>query len=172
MIFDLNIVGGSHYFLSQDTTGLLFIPVEGNDIFIWTDVLQDTNITIGVEAVHILGTNRWTITVQGKTLPENLIQQGKNNDIELPVSFTKGKGDTFIVLCKINLKKTDYKIENRKPFIPLEILEQQINSYDEVITILESINNPISRSVFTESAIVYNGNYTFVAAGQPLAFQQ
>ena len=105
MIFDLNIVGGSHYFLSQDTTGLLFIPVEGNDIFIWTDVLQDTNITIGVEAVHILGTNRWTITVQGKTLPENLIQQGKNNDIELPVSFTKGKGDTFIVLCKINLKK-------------------------------------------------------------------
>ena len=53
-------------------------------------------------------------------------------------------------IFKINLKKTDYTIEQRKPFTPLEILPSQINTYPEVITILESINNPINLSVFTE----------------------
>ena len=79
------------------------------------------------------------------------MQQGPQNDIEIPIAFSKrylsGSG---IVLFKINLKKTDYTIEQRKPFTPLEILDQQINTYSEVITVLESINNPIPRSVFTE----------------------
>jgi len=146
MNFDLNIIQGSNYFI-QFNSKLLFIPFSGKETRIWSDTLHDYNITISLNAQK-LKENRWRITVENKTLPTELVQQGKENDIELPVAFTKGKGDNLILLCKINLKRTNFKIENRKPFIPLEILEAPLNTYSEVISILESINSPIDREVF------------------------
>jgi hypothetical protein len=148
--FDLNIVQGSNYFLTNfpEISGLLFIPHTGNEIRVWSDSLHDSNKFIGLSVKKIKG-NRWKITVENKTIPQELVQQGSENDIEIPISFTKGKPDEMFVLFKINLKRTDFKIENRKPFIPIEQLEHQINNYSEVINILESIKNPISREVFT-----------------------
>ena len=148
--FDLNIVQGSNYFLTNfsEISGLLFIPHTGNEIRVWSDSLHDSNKFIGLSVKKIKG-NRWKITVENKTIPQELVQQGSENDIEIPISFTKDKPDEMFVLFKINLKRTDFKIENRKPFIPIEQLEHQINNYSEVINILESIKNPISREVFT-----------------------
>ena len=120
------------------------------DILLWSDTLHNSNTTIALNVQH-LNANRWIISVNLQKIPTTLLQQGPQNDIEIPIAFSKrylsGSG---IVLFKINLKRTDYTIEQRKPFTPLEILDQQINTYPEVITVLESINNPIPRSVFTE----------------------
>ena len=175
--FDLNIVRGSNNYLKNDNVlGLLFIPYTSGDILLWSDSLHNYNLVIGLEVTLVSG-NRWKVTVEGKTLPKNLVQQNINNDIELPVSFTKGKGNAFIASFKINIKRTDFKIENRKPFIPLEILDQQINSYQEVINILESINHSISRETFENlnenpfGFIFNNKLYYFTAIGQPLKVQ-
>ena len=53
------------------------------------------------------------------------------------------------VLFKINLSTTDFKLVEKKPFIPIEQLEGPVNSYDEVVGILESISSPIPRTAFT-----------------------
>ena len=171
--FDLNIVQGSQYYLENpEIIGLLFISLNGNDKLVWTDTVHgDTTISINVEK---LLKNRWKISISGKSFPEDLLPQGSNNDIELPVTFTKAKSDSMIVLCKINLKQTSFTIENRKPLIPLEQLENHINTYDEVINILESIKQPIDRNVFTDLnqnplGISFNGKvYSFNAINEPL----
>lgn len=172
--FDLNIVQGSKYFLDfPETSGLLFIAVKGNNTFIWVDNLHDFNLTVALNVKKVRG-NRWKITVDNKTIPNNLVEQGSDNDIEIPVAFTKKHPNNLIILFKINLKRTNFKIENRKPFTPLEILDQQINTYNEVIIILESINFPINRSVFVELnqdplGFSFNNKiYYFTEIGQPL----
>jgi hypothetical protein len=150
--YDLNVVSGSQYYLTSDeTSSLLFMPLNNTfDILLWSDTLHNANTTIALNVQH-LNANRWVISVGTQKIPTTLLQQGPQNDIEIPISFSKRYlTDSGIVLFKINLKKTDYTIEQRKPFTPLEILPSQINTYPEVITILESINNPINLSVFTE----------------------
>jgi hypothetical protein len=150
--YDLNIINGSKYYLTSDeTSSLLFMPINNTfDILLWSDTFHNSNTTIALNVKH-LNANRWIISVGSQKIPTTLLQQGPQNDIEIPIAFSKRylSGDG-IVLFKINLKKTDYTIEQRKPFTPLEILDQQINTYPEVITVLESINKPIPRSVFTE----------------------
>ena len=172
MNFDLNIVQGSNYYLqNENISGLLFIPTQGKEMRIWSDTFHDANSTVALNVQKISG-NRWKISVNGTTISNSLVQQGPNNDIEIPVSFTKNKGNNLIILFKINLKQTDFKIENRKPFIPLEILDEQINDHAEVVSILESINNPISREVFNLSdppGFTYLGKiYYFTAINKPL----
>ena len=168
--FDLNIVGGSHnYLTNEDIHGLLFISVSSNEMYTFYDSFHDYNLIIGLEAQKVQG-NRWRITVENKTLPETLVQQGPNNDIELPIAFTKNKGTSFIGAFKLNFKQTDYKIENTKPFVPQEVLTEQINTYQEVVGILESINSPITRETFQAgNSIQFNGKvFTFVGYNSPL----
>jgi hypothetical protein len=168
--FDLDIVRGSNYYLTNypEISGLLFIPYRGNDIRLWNDSIHESNITIALNASNI-NRNRWSISVGGKFIPTTLVQQGPSHDIEIPIAFTKGKEKELIILFRINLRKTDFKIENRKPFIPLEVLDQQINTYDEVISILESINNPISRATFIPEGFLFNGKlYMFTQLQEPL----
>ena len=100
------------------------------------------------------------------------------NTGELINAFTKGNGNQLIILFKINLKRTDFKIENRKPFIPIEILDSPIHTYSDVISILESINNPISRNTFTDINenpfwFSYHGkHYVLENIEEPLIVQQ
>ena len=172
--FDLNIVGGSHNYLTNDDIhGLLFISVSSNEMFTFNDSFHDYNLVIGLEAQQVQG-NRWRITVENKTLPMELVKQGPNNDVELPVAFTKGKGNSFIGSFKISIRNTDYRIEQSKPFIPQEQLTQQINTYAEVINILESINSPITRQTFQAgNSIYFNGKvFTFVGYNSPLVITQ
>jgi len=166
--FDLNIIGGSHnYLTNEDIHGLLFIGCSSNEMFTFHDSFHDYNLVVGLEAQKVQG-NRWKITVENKTLPVELVKQG--NNVELPVAFTKGKGDYFIGAFKISIKQTEYKIEQSKPFIPQEQLTSQINTYDEVISILESIHSPITRQTFQGgNSIQFNGKvFTFVGYNSPL----
>ena len=175
--FNLNIIEGSKYYLQDpNVASLLFIPLVEKNIYLWTDSLHES-ITISLNAENVKG-NRWRITAEDKTIPTDLLQQGVNNDIELPVSFTKGNGNKFTMLCKINLKTTDFKIENRKPFIPIELLDAPIHTYSDVISILQSINNPISRNTFTNItenpfSFSYHGKrYVLENIEEPLIVQQ
>jgi hypothetical protein len=169
--FDLNIVQGSQYFINTfDVDGLLFIPYKGTETFIWNDTHNELYVSLDVEKIN---KNRWKVFLENRTLPQELVQQGPNNDIEIPVSFTRNKEEKLIVLFKINLKKTDFKIENRKPFIPVEILSEHINTYPEVVSLLESIRSPISKDTFinlaTPPGFVFNEKvYSFVKIGEPL----
>ena len=149
--YDLNIINGSKYYLTlEDTSSLLFMPLDVGNIFLWSDTLHDANTTIALN-VQFLNTNRWVISIGSQKIPKTLLQQGPNNDIEIPKLFSNrylnGSG---IVLFKINLKRTDHKIDQRKPFTPLSVLDRQINTYTEVIILIESINNPIPSTTFTE----------------------
>jgi len=167
--FKFDIVDGANYYLSSpEVIGLLFIPFKTGETFIWFDKIKLVyEISFEVEKIV---KNRWKITVDGKTIPTKFMEQGSNNDIELPNAFTKNKPSKFIGLFKINIKETDLKIENRKPLIPIEQIDSLTNNYNEVINILESINNPISKETFlTPGKFIHNDRYyEFVGIGEPL----
>jgi hypothetical protein len=168
MDFGLNVVKDSEYYLNNfpEISGLLFISYKGNK-YMWSDTLHDSNILIDFDITNV-GGNKWKITSEGQALPDDLFKRGNNEVVELPVSFTKKSGDSK-VLFQINLRQTDFKIVEQNPFIPLEVITEPIYSRQEIIHILESIKNPISRTVFTN---VVNGNtingYTFEEIGKPL----
>jgi hypothetical protein len=177
--FDLHIVNGSKYYLeTENVTGLLFTPFGSSDTLLWNDTFYGDNLHISLD-VKKYEKNRWTFSIEGKFIPTTLLQQGPGHDIELPVSFTKKfiKSDSAIVLLKIHIKRTDFRIDQRKPFTPLEVLDEHITTYSEVIHILESINNPIPRSVFTELAsppgfILDHVLYAFQGIGEPLKMEK
>jgi hypothetical protein len=176
--FDLNIVNGSKYYLeTENVTGLLFKPFGSSDTLFWNDTFYGDNLHISLD-LKKFENNRWTLSIEGKFIPTTLLQQGSGHDIEIPVSFSKKfiKKDSAIVLLKIHIKRTDFRIDQRKPFTPIEVLDQHINTYSEVIHILESINNPIPRNVFTELAsppgfILDHVLYAFQGIGEPLKME-
>uniref|UniRef100_A0A6C0B0W4 Uncharacterized protein n=1 Tax=viral metagenome TaxID=1070528 RepID=A0A6C0B0W4_9ZZZZ len=141
--FNLDVMGGSKNYLDNypEISGLLFIPFDGKHYYSWTDIQHDSNMTVDLD-ISFIDKNRWKVTVQGKELPGIGV-------IELPVAFTNGKPKKMTVLFKINLRTTDFKLVEKKPFIPIEQLEGPVNSYDEVVGILESISSPIPRTAFT-----------------------
>jgi hypothetical protein len=177
--FDLHIINGSKYYLENPSvTGLMFIPFGSSDTLLWNDTFYGDNLHVSLD-VKKFEKNRWILSIEGKFIPVTLLQQGSQHDIELPVSFTKKfiKTENSIVLLKIHIKRTDFRIDQRKPFIPLEVLDQHINTYSEVIHILESINNPIPRTVFTELAsppgfILDHVLYSFQGIGEPLKMEK
>ena len=174
--FDLNIVQGAEYYLTNpEVSGLLFINFIGSEIFSWNDNSHGT-ITVSLN-FNKIEKNRWRVSVNGESIPSDLLPQGPDNDVELPAKFTKGNPDSLIILCEVNIKQTSYTIENRKPLIPIKQLDEHVTTYDEVINILKSIKNPISRSVFTSLnknplGFAFNGKiYEFNAINQPLTIK-
>ena len=172
--FDLNIVNGSKYYL-EESNSLLFIPYNKKEYILkWSDVLYETNY-ISLNVTY-LNKNRWIISLANKKIPFSLLQQGPENDIEIPVSFSKRfLNEPGIVLFKINIKRTDFKIDQRKPFTPISILDEHINNYTDVINILESINNPIPKTVFTNITtppgfVLNDHTYFFKGVNEPLEF--
>ena len=170
--FDLNIVQGSEYFTNNDNvSGLVFIARSGTKIFMWNDNLHgDVLISINVKR---LKTN-WAVSYNGQPIDPELLPQGKDNEINLGSRFSNGKPDEMIILCKLNLLQTTFKINTIHPVIPMEQLDAHINSYPELINILESINKPIVRSVFDTInkdplGFSFNGkNYQFTTINEPL----
>ena len=51
---------------------------------------------------------------------------------------------------KLIYYKQHLRLTTGKPLTLVEILDSEINSYDEVIAILKSIKSPIARSVFID----------------------
>jgi len=70
--------------------------------------------------------------------------------------------DGDMILFKINFNTTDYTINGDKPLIPLEKIDYKINDFSDVINILDSIKNPISKNVLKDiENIRYPGTVGF-----------
>ena len=171
--FDLNIVEGSEYFTNNpEVSGLIFISRSGDKTFMWSDNLHG-DILISVD-VNRLKNNIWVVSHSGKVIEPELLPQGKSYDVNLGSKFSNGKPDAMILLCKLNLLQTTFKINTIHPLIPLEQLSAHINSYAELMNILESTNKPIMRSVFDTInkdplGFSFNGkNYRFSSINEPL----
>jgi hypothetical protein len=158
--FDLNVISGASNFLTNtsmfgDISGLLFIPYNLNymprkknkNLLLWTNTnLKSTrHISLNVEKVS---NNKWSVSLDSKSIPIDLLTQ-EAGVIEIPVSFGKKLKKNDIVLFEINLF-VNGKINTKKPLIAIDILEENINDYNDVINVLQSIQTPISKNTFTD----------------------
>ena len=76
-----------------------------------------------------------------------------SHSIEIPIKFTdqfKIK-DSDIILFKVLLNRISGKINIGKPLLALEKIDSQINDYSEVVSLLQSIQDPIPKETFTHS---------------------
>ena len=102
-------------------------------------------------SVTKVGKNIWKPRVDSKDIPESLLPQDTSSGVEIPIKFT----DTFkikdsdIILFKVQLNRITGKINIGKPLLPIEKLDSQINDYPEVVSLLQSIQDPISKETFT-----------------------
>ena len=98
-------------------------------------------------SVYSKGGNRWEVKIDSKNIPLNLLPP----QIELPVKFVTKNDITSgdLVLFEINLN-VNGAINSTKPLIGIQKLDEKINDYFDVINILQSIQTPIPRTVFTE----------------------
>jgi len=163
--FDLDIINGAHYYIQDDISALLFIPYSevytpkkiNKKLMMWSDTNENFNLTIGLDVFKKEGTkNRWEVKVENKKIPPGFLPQ-LNDSIEIPVVFTDNKGvkDGDHVVFKIMLNQIDRKITSKKPLFPISKGEK-INDYPDVISILESIQNPLKKDIFTHDGFVIN----------------
>jgi hypothetical protein len=157
--FDEDIINGSKYYLKEyPVSGLLFIPVDeyyqrnkiNKNLLIWNSISQKMDYLLSF-SVKKGSKNRWNPTVDSKSIPETLLPQ--DSGIEIPIKFT----DTFkikdsdIILFQILFNRISGKINVGMPLRALEKIDSQINDYSEVISILQSIQDPIPKETFTHS---------------------
>jgi len=173
--FDLNVIQGAKNYLTNtsafgDISGLLFIPIDSvylpksinKNLLLWTDTKKFSNLMLTLN-VFYKSTNRWEVKIDSKSLPLNLLPQ-ENGTIEIPAKFVNKNnvvnGD--IILFEINLN-VDGSINTKKPLKVVQKTDEQINDYSDIINILQSIQTPISKSVFT--SISQEGPYTGITIG-------
>ena len=171
--FDLNIVQGAKFYADDpEVNSLLFIPYSNGTMLLWNETINN-DVLITLDVNHI-SENRYSISLENKFFPPELLLQGPSHDIQLPKVFTnKLLKNGKILLLKINLNLINNKIERVKPFTPIESRTIHINTYSQAKVILESINNPIKRTVFTEinknpPGFKLDKLYYFTSIGEPL----
>lgn len=160
--FDLNIVQGAQNFLTNVSTfgeisGLLFIPIDleyfpktlNKNLLLWTDTKKYSNLMLTLNVISKSG-NRWEIKIDSKSIPLNLLPQ-ESGTIEIPVKFVNKNNvvDNDIVLFEINLN-VNGSINTKKPLKAIQKLDEHINDYSDIINILQSIQTPISKIIFTK----------------------
>ena len=169
--FDLDIIQGSKYYIeNMDISGLLFIPytskytpkVINKDVLLWSNTLRKSNLRIGLVVTKI-GKNIWSVSIDGKIISPILLPQA-DGGIEIPIKWSEDNnlknGDTVLFKILLNLKTN--KINVGKPLVPLEKIDFKINYYSDVISILQSVQTPISASTFTARGQMSLGNTTLV----------
>jgi hypothetical protein len=157
--FDEDTINGSKYYLKEyPVSGLLFIPVNqyyqrnkiNKNLLMFHSISTKNDYFISF-SVKKIDKNRWKPTIDSKDIPDSLLPQDPG--IEIPIKFT----DTFkikdsdIILFKVLLNKINGKINIGKPLLALEKIDSQINDYPEVISLLQSIQDPIPKETFTHS---------------------
>jgi hypothetical protein len=171
--FDLNVVQGANNYLTNtsefgDISGLLFIPIESSyipksinkNLLLWTDTKKFSNLMLTLN-VFLKSGNRWEVKIDSKSIPLNLLPQ-ENGTIEIPVKFVNKNNvkDGDIVLFEINLN-VNGTINTKKPLKVVQKTDEQINDYSDIINILQSIQTPISKSVFTTNISEIGGRIGF-----------
>lgn len=170
--FDQNIIKGSNYF--SNNNNLLFISYDSpftqgklnKQTMLWNDSLHVDNLYISLNVVKE-SKNRWKVTVDNKTIPEDLL----SSTIEISIKFTDDNKikDNDCILFKIMINQVTKKIAGQKPLLPVEKIEQSINDYSDVINILQSIQNPIKKETFKPNEFkLGNTVYTSVSVDRPL----
>ena len=154
--FDEDTINGSKYYLKEySVSGLLFIPINqyyqrnkvNKNLFIFHSISTKNDYFLSF-SVKKIDKNRWKPTIDSKDIPDSLLPQDPG--IEIPIKFT----DTFkikdsdIILFKVQLNRITGKINIGKPLLALEKLDSQINDYPEVISLLQSIQEPITKQTF------------------------
>lgn len=135
-----NIIQGEKILFIE--SGSLYTPGKINKgVQIWEE-LGDLFISLNVK--HYTD-NRWTVSVNGKSISDNLLPQ-RNSSVEIPVIFINKNDikDNDIIVFKITLN-TDKTINYNKPLQPIEKVTSHINEYPDVVNILESIKNPVKK---------------------------
>ena len=79
------------------------------------------------------------------------------NPVEINIKWSDDhrlkNGD--LVLFKTSLDRITHKLIPGKPLIPIEILtETSFNDYSDVLSILQSIQTPVNKSIFVGNKIV------------------
>jgi hypothetical protein len=146
--FDQDVINGAKYYLAEyRVSGLLFIPENGPKL-LWNDTTDINNLIISLAVKKIKG-NRWAVTVEDKSIPESLLPQ-IDSGVVIPVKFTDENKikNNDIILFGVIISRTDRKINTKQPLEPIEKLSEQINNYTEVLGILQSITDPITRQTF------------------------
>jgi len=171
--FDLNVVQGANNYLTNtsefgDISGLLFIPIESSyipknvnkNLLLWTDTKKFSNLMLTLN-VFLKSGNRWEVKIDSKSIPLNLLPQ-ENGTIEIPVKFVNKNNvkDGDIILFEINLN-VNGTINTKKPLKVIQKTDEQINDYSDIINILQSIQTPISKSVFTTNISEISGRIGF-----------
>jgi len=159
--FDLDVVNGSNNYLTNEKTfgeisGLLFIPTNigytqktiNKDLLLWSDTRKDSNLYLVLNVNYRSG-NRWEVKIDSKSIPLNLLPQ-ESGTIELPVKFVNKNnvknGDFVLFEVRLNVNGN---IDAKRPLLPIQTIDEKVNDYSDVINILQSIQTPIPRSVFT-----------------------
>jgi len=173
--FDLNIIQGANNYLTNtsmfgDISGLLFIPIDSSyfpktlnkNLLLWTDTKKFSNLMLTLNVFYKSG-NRWEVKINSKSIPLNLLPQ-ENGTIEIPVKFVNKNNvvDGDIILFEINLN-INGSINTKKPLKVIQKTDEQINDYSDIVNILQSIQTPISKSVFTN--ITEEGSYIGITIG-------
>ena len=155
--FDEDIINGSKYYLKEyPISGLLFIPVDqeyqrnkiNKNLLVWNSVSRKMDYYLSFSVTKV-DKNRWKPKIDSKDIPELLL----SHSIEIPIKFTdqfKIK-DSDIILFKVLLNRISGKINIGKPLLALEKIDSQINDYSEVVSLLQSIQDPIPKETFTHS---------------------
>jgi hypothetical protein len=161
--FDLDIVRGANNYLTNrelfgDISGLLFIPTDSpyfpkninKKLLLWSDTHKDSNLMIVLNVYYKSG-NIWEVKIDSKNIPLNLLPQ----DIELPLKFVNKNnvvsGDLIMFEINLNVNGT---INIKKPLNAIQKLDEKTNDYSDVINILQSIQTPLNRNVFTKLKLI------------------
>jgi len=155
--FDEDTLNGSRYYLKEyPVSGLLFIPMSeyyqrnrvNKNLLIFNSISNKMDYYLSF-SVKKVDKNRWKPSIDSKDIPESLLPQDQG--VEIPIKFTdqfKIK-DSDIILFKVLLNRITGKINIGKPLLPVEKIESHINDYPEVISLLQSIQDPITKETFT-----------------------
>ena len=161
-LFEENIVEGAYSGIHKlNVEGLLFIPRNqeylsskvNKRMLIWTPVSNDFFISLNVKKAE-----KWDVSFESKGIPETLIP--KNVDIGVKFAELNKLSNNDIVLFKIVLNRINNKIVKLEP---VEKVSDHINDYQEVISVLQSIQDPIKKETFEKESIKIRGTkYSFV----------
>jgi hypothetical protein len=161
-IFALDILNDSRYYLdNEDISSLLFMPYldrytpqkVNKDVIMWTDTSKKENTFIAMNVAKV-GKNTWDITVGGRKVDPILLPSPVEIGIKWAEDNRLANGD--LVMFKINLDQISHKISVGKPLTPVQKLTEfsNFNDYSDVVSILQSIQTPIGKSVFAGSRFV------------------
>jgi hypothetical protein len=162
-VFELDILNGSKYYLETlDVSGMLYMPYldpykpkkVNKDVILWTDTNKKENLYVAL-VVKKVGKNTWDVSIDSKRINPVLLP----SPIEISIKWSDDNrlSDGDLVLFKVSLNNVTHKLAPGKPLIPVQKIDFNFNDYSDVVSVLQSIQTPIDKSVFAGNKFVAGG---------------